>query len=105
MARPIESVNSQDFKEVLHTPFQAEMDGTSPVTLELVAVEEPAVPPHVEVFCLHFRGPSNPVLPQMIHRMQHGRLGSMQIFLTALSSDESGTIYEAVFNRVRKKQS
>ena len=105
MARPIESVNSQDFKEVLHTPFQVEMDGASPVTLELVAVDEPGAPPHVEVFCLHFRGPSRPVLPQLIHRMQHDGLGSLQIFLTPLSSDETGTVYEAVFNRVRKKQS
>ena len=105
MTSPIESVNSQSFKEVLHTPFQVAMDGSSPLTLELMAVEEPAAPPHVEVFCLHFRGPSRPVLPQLIHRLQHDRLGSLQIFLTPLSSDESGTVYEAVFNRVRKKQS
>jgi hypothetical protein len=105
MASQIESVNSQAFKEVLQTPFQVEMDGSSPLTLELIAVEEPAVPPHVEVFCLHFRGPWRPVLPQLIYRLQHDRLGSLQLFLVALSSDESGTVYEAVFNRVRKKQS
>ena len=105
MTSPIESLSSQTFKEALHTSFQVEMDGSFPLAVELIAVEEPAAPPHVEVFCLQFRGPSTPVLPQLIHRMQHDRLGNLQLFLTPLSSDESGTVYEAVFNRVRKKQS
>ncbi|HYA37228.1 MAG TPA: hypothetical protein VEI74_03015 [Candidatus Methylomirabilis sp.] len=49
-------------------------------------------------FSLVFRGPLEPVLPQRIYRLEHGGLGTLEIFLVPLGPDKDGMRYEAVFN-------
>lgn len=105
MPNPLELVNSQTFKDQLHTKFQAQTGDSASVALELISVHEPPAPPHLEVFSLHFRGPATPQLRQQIWPLRHPTLGSLELFLTAIGSDQDGVVYEAIFNRVRKKQS
>ena len=69
--------------------------------LELIEVDEPPTLPSLELFTLHFLGPQSPRLVQGIHPLRHAALGEVNIFLTAISGDESGIVYEAVFNRFR----
>jgi len=98
----IDEFHSSTFREHLHTRFKITTDGVPKMELELAEVDDPAAPPHVEVFTLIFRGPRAPVLPQKIHRVEHATLGAFDLFLTAVAADPQGTTYEAVFNRVRK---
>lgn len=48
-------------------------------------------------FTLEFRGPADPILAQHIYRLEHPALGSLEIFIVPIGSDEAGTSYEAVF--------
>jgi hypothetical protein len=50
-----------------------------------------------EQFSVHFLGPRDPVLPQMIYRLENPHLGVLEIFLVPISRDASGVTYEAVF--------
>jgi hypothetical protein len=104
MAESLDRVNSQTFKEQLHTRFQVQSPDAGPVSLELIAVEEPPTAPSLELFCLHFRGPAAPVLQQQIWQFQHARMGSLELFMTPIAADAAGTTYEVIFNRMRKKQ-
>lgn len=51
-----------------------------------------------EPFSLVFRGPLEPVLPQRIYRLEHGGLGTLEVFLVPVGPDKDGMRYEAVFN-------
>ena len=48
-------------------------------------------------FRLAFRGPCEPVLPQAVYRLQREDFDG-EIFLVPISRDDSGTLYEAIFN-------
>jgi hypothetical protein len=101
MAVSLNNLNAAVFRRHLHDPFI--VAGEAPVTLELIAVEEPPTAARVELFCLSFRGPQSPRLPQCIYRLQHPQLGQLEIFITAISADDDGIVYESVFNRLRPK--
>lgn len=104
MTDPIASFSGRTFTEQLHTTFNVGMADGSSIPLELTAVNEPATPPGVEMFSVHFRGPCTPRLSQQIHHFQHGKLGSFDLFITAIAGDDQSTTYEAVFHRLHKKQ-
>ena len=62
---------------------------------ELVEVTEiPREPGGRPPFSLVFRGSPDPPLPQRIYRVEHGRLGAIEIFLVPIAVDR----YEAVFS-------
>lgn len=48
-------------------------------------------------FSLLFLGPTDPVLPQRIYRLEHDSVGPIEIFIVPVGRDETGTTYEAVF--------
>ena len=48
-------------------------------------------------FTLVFRGPTEPVLPQSIYRIEHESVGPLEIFIVPIAQDAAGTTYEAVF--------
>lgn len=100
----LDSVSGETFKQQLHTSFRVQGANLAPVSLELVAVNEPPSTPGVEVFSLHFHGPSAPRLPQQIWRFQHDTMGAFDLFITAISGDAGGITYEAVFHRLLKKR-
>lgn len=97
-------LNSKVFAAQLHTQFKIHTGEGDPMVVELFEVLEPAAPPQVELFQLHFRGPRAPRLPQRIHHFDHEKLGAFDLFITAIEADERGIVYEAVFNRLRNQQ-
>jgi len=101
MDTPLETLNARIFAGQLHTRFKTQVD-TNALELELAEVEERDGSP-VELFFLRFRGPRTPRLAQQIYRLEHEKLGTLSIFLTAVSADQSGIYYESVFNRMRQK--
>ncbi|HET7270466.1 MAG TPA: hypothetical protein VFI90_05205, partial [Rubrobacter sp.] len=59
------------------------------------AGEEP--PDRKRPFSIIFRGPGDVLLPQRIHKMQHDKIGSFELFLVPIGPDEKGLRYEAIF--------
>jgi len=102
METPLEKLNAKTFAEHLHTKFKVQHDNST-VALELADVIERDISPKIELFFLVFQGPVSPRLPQQIHKVEHDKLGTIPIFLTAVAGDAEGISYEAVFNRCRKK--
>jgi hypothetical protein len=101
METPLEKFTAKIFSDHLHTRFKTQAAHVPPVELELSEIEERESSPRVELFFLRFRGPHAPQLPQQIYSLEHEKLGTFAIFLTAISADESGICYESVFNRLR----
>jgi hypothetical protein len=48
-------------------------------------------------FSLIFRGPSAPVLPQAIYRLEQEEMGAVEIFLVPVGPASEGMRYEVVF--------
>jgi hypothetical protein len=103
MPIPLDDLNATIFREQLHSQFKVHQDNAATVMLELVDVVESNQSPKMELFSLSFHGPFRPRLDQRTHRMEHEKLGEIEIFLTPISADQqNGTMYEAVFHRFRK---
>ena|SRR5579871_5541896 len=102
METPLENLKAQTFAAELHGRFKIQDDGAVPLELELCEVEERESSPKIELFFLRFRGPHAPRLAQKIHNLQHEKLGTLGIFLTAIAADKDGIYYESVFHRLRK---
>ena len=48
-------------------------------------------------FSLVFRAPRDVSLEQRIHRLEHGELGVLELFLVPIGPDAVGLRYEAIF--------
>jgi len=94
------ALSSKDFGDCLETQFVADGAG-GPAALLLVGLQQGANSARMESFSLLFCGPIAPYLPQGIYRLQHEKLGTMEMFLVPLGPDGRGMQYEAVFNRFR----
>lgn len=105
MTEPLSKLNAKLLSEHLHTRFKVHLDGKHTLELEIAEVIEPQSPPSLEQFFLVLKGPCSPRLVQRIHRMEHEKLGTFDLFITTIAGDDQSTTYEAVFNRFRNKQS
>jgi hypothetical protein len=101
----LSELHSKSFSEHLNTTFKVDAGGPEPVALRLAEVNEPSTPPNIELFALVFHGPAASKLPQQTYVVEHEKIGSFSLFLTAIAADGDGISYEAVFHRVRKKKS
>lgn len=48
-------------------------------------------------FSLLFNGPLQPIMPQMIYRLEHAQLGSLEIFMVPVGPNADGMQYEVIF--------
>jgi hypothetical protein len=103
MSSPLQNLTIKEFREQLNSDFKVVLDGARTVVLQLFDAVEGKTSPKAELFSLYFRGPFTPLLRQQIHRMEHDKLGAVEIFITPIeASPENGTVYESVFHRFRK---
>jgi len=95
----LDKVTKQTFEPIKGGVFELVLGEDRTIPLELSAVLGTGLQGAAsrEQFSLHFRGPSTPVLPQKIYRLQHPSLGALDIFLVPIRRDASGMTYEAVF--------
>ena len=93
------------FQENLNTRFWLTAVGTDPYALDLVEFVEFQTAPKQEQFSLRFRGDRAQVFPQQTYAMKHDAVGEFELFLVPIGRDESGTLYEAVFNRFIDQES
>ncbi|PYP83441.1 MAG: hypothetical protein DMG65_24365 [Candidatus Angelobacter sp. Gp1-AA117] len=105
MTEPLNKLNAKLLSEHLHSKFKVQLDGKDTLDLEIAEVTEPQAPPSLEQFFLVLKGPRSPRLAQRTHRMEHEKLGTFDLFVTAIAGDDQSTTYEAVFSRFRKQQS
>jgi hypothetical protein len=100
----LENFTVDTFAPLVGDAFVAHVDATNVLELELAAAVPMGRPDsttaiHVRrPFSLTFRGPRTPVMVQRIYPMDHPTLGSFEVFLVPVGSDEHGMLYELVFN-------
>src|SRR6478672_6889368 len=95
------SLTHEAFSQHANTRFQVQVDGNTPVEVELTEISELKLYPHQEEFTIVFRGPLNAFLGQGIRDFSHAQMGQFEIFIVPIRQDEQGFYYEAVFNRIR----
>lgn len=96
-----DSPTSNVFSENLNSEFKVILPNAEPLTLRLSEVNDRSSA-KLEQFSLLFYGPQTPRIEQMICRLEHPKIGPMDLFLVPIGVDEHGTHYEAVINRFRK---
>ncbi len=90
----LDALTIEDFRRLLHDRFRVVPDDTAAFEVELVEVTEiPREPGGRAPFSLVFRGGPNPPLPQRIYRVEHDKLGELDLFLVPIAVDQ----YEAIF--------
>jgi hypothetical protein len=93
----------EEFQSCLDESFTVRLESAGTVVLTLAEVtslaEHNEAPPGVrrQPFSLLFRGEPQLDLPQRIYRLEHERLGSMELFIVPIGPDEQGMRFEAVF--------
>ncbi len=101
----LSKLTRDDFAACLNDSFCVMDDPAAPFDLQLFEVTVARVLPRQVAFSIFFHGPANRFLPQMMHNIIHPRLGDLLLFLVPVGQDETGYIYEAVFNHLSKAQS
>jgi hypothetical protein len=89
----LEALTTADFAPLLHETFRISAEDQSFDTQLVEVTEIPREPAGRVPFSLIFQGGPNPPLPQRIYRLEHERLGALEIFLVPIAADR----YEAVF--------
>jgi hypothetical protein len=91
----LETLTVDDFRPLLGDLFRIVPEGAESFDVELVEVTEiPREPGGRAPFSLVFQGGPDPPLEQRIYRVEHDRLGALEIFLVPIAADR----YEAVFS-------
>ncbi len=100
----IEKLNSKNFSEHVNSEFKVQGPNGQPLSLRLMQVTDRDLGPRIEQFSLLFRGPQAPLLEQRIYRLQHEKLGELNLFLVPVGMEAEGAVYECVFNRLLKRE-
>jgi hypothetical protein len=88
------------FDEHLNGRFWLIDEHSEPYAMDLIEVADGHSTRRQEQFSLHFRGDREKIYPQRIYAMKHDSIGEFELFLVPIGRDNSGTLYEAVFNRL-----
>jgi hypothetical protein len=90
----------QTFAGHVDEDFVATPPEGGPVTLCLVEASALGDAPNAQTrapFSIIFRGPRDPALAQGIHRLEHGSIGTFELFLVPIQPEADGPRYQAVF--------
>lgn len=99
----LDQVTRSDFAAEVGTQFTLRLDEGGTVRLELIKVTPgpacagPAGAPAREPFAIVFRSAPDVRLPQRIYRIEHDRMGGMNVFIVPIGPDDRGMRFEAVF--------
>ncbi len=94
-----DQLSHESFSRHLKTTFQAQLDESNHLELELTDVSTLKRLPQQEEFSIVFMGPPNIDLGQGIRSLKHQQMGQLELFLVPIAHDQKGIYYEAVFNR------
>lgn len=96
----LEKLKKETFDENLNTRFRMMLDGAAPMEVELIEVRPGRSTPRQEQFTLLFRAPQDAPAQQGMFRLEHDKIGAIDLFLVPVRQNEQGLYYEAVFNRL-----
>jgi hypothetical protein len=99
----LEALTRSSFERHLNTQFRMYVEGSRWFSIELTAVESPGASPSEERFSLVFQAPPGAPVEQRIYRLEHNDLGALEVFLVPIGAGDKGVCYEAVFNRISKR--
>jgi hypothetical protein len=91
------------FSRYLNTNFRIYIGESNTIEAEMREVSELLLSAGQERFAIVFRGPKQPFLPQASYRFEHDEMGEFILFIVPIRQDDHGIYYEAVFNRMRKR--
>jgi hypothetical protein len=86
-----------EFAQNLRTTFHVQHGEEEPLALRLIECKEGSAHNGHEQCTLLFHGPDHFVLPGRTYQLRHEHIGEFDLFLVAVSADQSGLYYEAVF--------
>ncbi len=92
-------LTKETFRQNLNSRFWLTAEAAEPYAVDLVEVADGYSTPKQEQFSLRFRGDPASIYPQRIYAVKHDSIGEFELFLVPVGRDDSGTFYEAVFNR------
>lgn len=92
-------IHRSDFEPHLKKTFQVHSESAGIVKVTLVEVTGKNRE-GMESFSLIFKGPKEPVLPQMTYKMKQTKVGEFRIFLVPIvSGEQNAVLYQAIINR------
>ena len=97
----LENFTIETFSQHVGSTFNVHPDDSGRVDVELISAtglggstgEEMPRQPFSLVFC----GPGDVLFPQRIYKMEHEEIGTFELFIVPIGSDEKGLRYEAIF--------
>ena len=89
-----------EFSKHLNSKFRIRFDESQSVEIELAEVSELSTSARQARFSVVFRTSNEFFLGQGMRLLEHDVMGQFELMLVPIGRDESGTSYEAVFNRV-----
>ena len=99
-SRLAELLSKDRFKQHVKSAFRISSESAPTVLdMQLIEVCEGHSTERFEQFSVLYTGPKEPLLKQGTYRFEHAAMGSFNLFIVPISSDEGGTVYEAVFGR------
>ena len=95
-----QNVELEHFSPCVGDTFTLESPGDRRDALELLEVKPlPAYGgPREQPFALLFKGPADTDLSQGMARVRHADAGVHELFLVPVGVDETGKLFEAIFN-------
>ncbi len=98
----LDKLTVTDFSQHVDQKFFVHIEGNEPIELVLVEAVEvgtaPEDPGYRQAFSVLFVGPAQPILPQRIYRIEHEKMGELDLFLVPLGPNRDGLMrYEIVF--------
>ena len=97
------TLRSTDFAEYLNEKFKISAESVESVETELINVTElgPEAGPEAggrRPFSIVFRGPEETYLAQGIYKVEHEKMGTLDLFLVPIGPDKVGMLFEVLFN-------
>jgi hypothetical protein len=90
----------QDFVDHIDSDFTMFLEDGTSRTVRLRKVSDLLSRPPQTQFSLIFNAPQDTPLVQQIYKLEHGVLGTMELFLVPVAQDEIGIRFQAVFNQI-----
>ena len=83
----------------VNTKFLMHYGDSQTAELELTSVTDAGSSPRQIQISLLFQGPDTAPIAQGTYKLEHDKLGALDIFLVPIGKDANGVQYQAIFNR------
>ena len=89
----------ETFAPHVNTRFLMHYGDSQTAELELTSATDVGSSPRQIQISLKFLAPLDAPVAQGIYRLEHDKMGALDIFLVPIAKDAAGLHYEAIFNR------